>query len=46
MALGFLASGALLLAVPELGTFLRLDHEQVRNWYGRRYPQAFAPRLD
>ncbi|WP_422017311.1 MFS transporter [Roseateles sp.] len=46
MALGFLASGALLLAVPELGSFLRLDHEQVRNWYGRRYPQAFASRLD
>lgn len=44
MALGFIASGALLLAVPELGTFLRLDHEQVRNWYGRRYPRAFAPR--
>ncbi|MFT7774981.1 MFS transporter [Roseateles sp.] len=44
MAAGFLASGALLLVVPGLGPFLRLDHEQVRDWYGRRYPQAFAPR--
>ncbi|HEY1128432.1 MAG TPA: MFS transporter [Roseateles sp.] len=44
MAMGFLASGALLLAVPELRPFLRLDHEQVRNWYGRQYPEAFGPR--
>lgn len=44
MAAGFLASGALLLLVPGLGPFLRLDHEQVRGWYGRRYPQAFLPR--
>jgi len=43
MAAGFLASGALLLAVPELGHFLRLDHEQVKDWYGRRYPKAFEP---
>lgn len=43
MAAGFLASGALLLAVPELGAFLRLDHEQVKGWYGRRYPEAFVP---
>lgn len=44
MAMGFLASGGLLLAIPELRPFLRLDHEQVKNWYGRRYPEAFAPR--
>ncbi|MCV2371119.1 MFS transporter [Roseateles oligotrophus] len=44
LAAGFLGSGLLLLAVPELRPFLRLDHEQVKNWYGRRYPEAFAAR--
>lgn len=44
MALGFLASGGLLLTVPELGPFLRLDHKRVQGWYGRRYPQAFGGR--
>ncbi|MCV2358521.1 MFS transporter [Paucibacter sp. TC2R-5] len=44
LSAGFLGSGLLLLAVPELRPFLRLDHEQVKNWYGRRYPEAFAAR--
>lgn len=44
LAAGFLSSGLLLLAVPDLRPFLRLDHEQVKNWYGRRYPLAFAAR--
>lgn len=44
LAAGFLLSGLGLLAVPGLGHFLRLDHEQVKNWYGRQYPQAFMPR--
>ncbi|MCV2352030.1 MFS transporter [Paucibacter sp. Y2R2-4] len=44
MAAGFLTSGLLLLAVPELRPFLRLEYEQVKNWYGRHYPQAFAAR--
>lgn len=44
MALGFLASGGLLLAVPELRPFLRLDHERVKNWYGLQYPEAFLPK--
>ncbi|MEJ6006690.1 MFS transporter [Paucibacter sp. AS339] len=44
LAAGFLGSGLLLLAVPDLRPFLRLDHEQVKNWYGRRYPRAFAAR--
>jgi len=42
LAAGFGASGLLLLAVPGLGTFLRQDHEGVRNWYRRHYPQAFT----
>lgn len=41
MAAGFLASGGLLLWVPDLRTFLRLDHAQVTNWYERQYPHAF-----
>jgi MFS family permease len=44
MAIGFLASGGLLLAIPELRPFLRLDHERVKNWYGLQYPEAFMPR--
>lgn len=44
LAIGFLLSGLGLLAVPGLGHFLRLDHGQVKNWYGRQYPKAFAPR--
>lgn len=44
MAAGFTLSGLLLLAVPELRPFLRLDHEAVKNWYGRNYPKAFAAR--
>lgn len=44
MAAGFLVSGGLLLAVPGLRPFLRLDHEHVKDWYGRQYPQAFRPR--
>lgn len=44
MAAGFTLSGLLLLAVPELRPFLRLDHEAVKNWYGRKYPQAFVLR--
>lgn len=44
MAGGFLASGGLLLAIPELRPFLRLDHERVTNWYGLQHPEAFAPR--
>jgi hypothetical protein len=43
MAAGFLACGSLLFAVPGLRPFLRLDHEQVRNWYGRQHPEAFRP---
>lgn len=42
LAGGFLLSGLLLLAIPELRTFLNLEHEAARDWYGRRYPQAFA----
>ena len=44
LAGGFAAGGLLLLLVPGLGAFLRLDHDSVTNWYGRRYPQAFRPR--
>lgn len=44
MAAGFTLGGLLLLAVPGLRPFLRLDHEAVKNWYGRQYPQAFALR--
>jgi MFS family permease len=44
LAAGFAASGLLLLAIPGLGTFLRQDHEGVRNWYGRHYPRAFTKR--
>lgn len=43
MAAGFLASGGLLLAIPGLRPFLRLDHAQVKNWYGLQYPKAFLP---
>lgn len=42
LATGFATSGLLLLAVPGLGPFLRLDHEAVRDWYRRQHPQAFA----
>lgn len=41
LAAGFLASGLLLLLIPELRPFLRLDHQQVKNWYAHRYPEAF-----
>jgi MFS family permease len=41
LAAGFLLSGLLLLAVPGLGQFLRLDHTEVKDWYGRQHPQAF-----
>ncbi|MCV2365357.1 MFS transporter [Paucibacter sp. DJ1R-11] len=41
MAGGFLCNGLGLLLIPELRGFLRLDHEQVRDWYVRRYPMAF-----
>jgi MFS family permease len=44
LAIGFLTSGLLLLAVPELMPFLRLDHESVKGWYLRRYPRAFVGR--
>ena len=44
LAGGFAGAGLLLLRVPGLGPFLRLDHDAVRGWYGRRYPQAFTPR--
>lgn len=44
LSVGFLLSGLLLLAVPGLGHFLSLDHERVKNWYGRQHPQAFSPR--
>lgn len=39
-----LAGALLLLLVPGLGPFLRLDHEGARGWYGRQYPAAFMPR--
>jgi hypothetical protein len=42
MSAGFLLSGLLLLAVPRLRPFLRLDHEQVKDWYGREHPEAFV----
>ncbi|MCU7371685.1 MFS transporter [Paucibacter sp. O1-1] len=42
LAAGFLLSGALLLAVPELPRFLSLDHAEVKNWYERQHPEAFA----
>jgi MFS family permease len=42
LATGFLASGLLLLTIPELMPFLRLDHETVKGWYLRHYPGAFA----
>ena len=41
LAAGFGAAGLLLLLVPGLGPFLRLDHDSVVTWYGRRYPRAF-----
>lgn len=41
MAGGFLLSGLMLLAVPELRLFLSLPVESVKGWYGRRYPAAF-----
>lgn len=44
LSAGFLLSGLLLLAVPDLQRFLRMDHHSVKNWYGRQHPQAFAPR--
>lgn len=44
LAAGFLSSGLLLLAVPDLRLFLGLEHEQVKNWYGQNYPQAFTAR--
>ena len=42
LSLAFLASSLLLLRVPSLGDFLRLDHESVRGWYGRQHPEAFG----
>jgi hypothetical protein len=42
LAAGLAAGGLLLLLVPGLGPFLRLDHEQVRGWYGRHHPEAFG----
>jgi MFS family permease len=42
LAAGFLACGLLLLAVPDLGRFLRLGPEEVNDWYGRTYPEAFV----
>lgn len=42
LAAGFGACGLLLLAVPDLGTFLRQDHDSVVGWYGRHYPHAFT----
>lgn len=45
MAAGFLLSGLLLLAVPQLPHFLKLDHASVKGWYGRHYPHAFEPQL-
>jgi MFS family permease len=42
LATGFLASGLLLLTIPELMPFLRLDHETVKDWYLLHYPDAFA----
>lgn len=44
MAAGFTVGALLLLAVPGLRPFLRLDHEAVKNWYGRQHPEAFAAR--
>ncbi|MEJ5999260.1 MFS transporter [Paucibacter soli] len=43
LALGFGFSGLLLLLVPGLAPFLRMDHADAQGWYGRRYPEAFAP---
>lgn len=43
MAGGFLLSSLLLLAVPGLRPFLRLGHEEVRDWYLHQHPRAFAP---
>lgn len=43
LAAGFSLSGLLLMAVPGLAAFLREDHEGVRGWYRRHYPDAFAP---
>jgi len=42
LATGFLASGLLLLTIPELMPFLRLDHETAKGWCVRHYPDAFA----
>ncbi|MCX2861052.1 hypothetical protein OOZ63_04280 [Paucibacter sp. PLA-PC-4] len=44
LAAGFLLSGALLLAVPQLPRFLLLDHAEEKNWYGPQHPDAFARR--
>ena len=42
MGAGLLASSALLFwAVPELRAFLHLGHAEIKNWYGRIYPEAF-----
>lgn len=42
LAAAFLGSGLLLLAVPDLGRFLRLGPEDVKDWYGKTYPEAFT----
>ncbi len=44
LAAGFLLSGLLLLAVPGLPRFLRLDPPRVKDWYRLHHPQAFARR--
>ncbi len=44
LAAGFVLSGALLLAVPQLPRFLLLDPAELKNLYGRQHPDAFARR--
>lgn len=44
LAAGFLGSGMLLLAIPGLRAFLRLDHREALGAYERMYPQAFGRR--
>ncbi|GAP34323.1 MFS transporter [Piscinibacter sakaiensis] len=44
LAVGFAASGLLLLAVPGLGPFLRQEPRAVEGWYQRAYPGAFRAR--